>query len=636
MKTNKRIPIVSGLLLGLALALSAGQLGVNISLPERGGTFVDMVKEGYRWSQAGTGQALTPAQVDSSGWPKVDAQYLADLRPVAEWSNSIDDPQTYRLDLSGTYKCAFSGRAAVRSIGDGAIQNLLYDSLSNASTFDFAVAGPAGAAHGFFNIEFTNTRRTAQSAIGSGITRFRMYRPGYALNTTKVFFDPFITAITGINFTTVRFMPFTNPNGIDPVYPGTLPWSVRKLTTDASQGAIAPLGKKDGGAWETVISLANFIHKDPWINVPVSADSNFIAKLATLFKDSLDPSLHVCVESSNEVWNTAPGYEQSAYNLAQATALGITDQQNHARRTVQLAQIFQNVFGAGSLNSRVRVILCSHRPMLKWWVEPMLQYVNTTFGQPKNFLYAIACQTYFGGSADTAGKSVARILADCHASIAGQMDDAGVNLAGNKQWVAKAASWGLPGGFCSYEGGPDHGGGSTVNVGNRINAERDSLMGELLKFNFDTAFFALGGNLAMQFTLSSGYNRYGCWGLTDDITLPDRNFKYRAAKAIAGSGLKNEAGISQENFLLSASPNPLTGTVLFQYRLTRPGGIALAIYDPSGRLIKTIKNGRQLPGVYSISWNGTDASGSRVAPGVYLLRNEPEGNRSCRSLIVLR
>jgi len=587
--------------------LYAGQLGINISLPERGGTFVDIAKENYRWSKAGTGAALASTDVDSSGWPKIDVNFVLDQRPVAEWASSVDDPEGYHLDLRGTYLCALQGRASVRSTGQGTVQNAVYDSASNSTTFNFVVTDAPAAGGGFINLEFTNTRRTWQSATGSGFTKFRMNRPGYPLSTAKVFTDDFLSALTGVNFSAIRTMPFTNPNGTDPVYPGTISWNLRKLPTDAGQNGMPVIGKPGGAAWEYVILLANTVNKDIWINVPISADAGYVHQLAQLFKDSLKSNLHIYVESSNEVWNTAPGYEQSAYNLAWAQTLGITDQQNHARRAVQLAMVFDTVFGAGSLNNRVRVVLCSHQPMLKWWVDPMLQYINTNFGPPKNYIWAIGCQTYFSGGAD-AGENAAKILADCHLSIAGQIDDAaGVNQAGRKQWIAKAASYGLTGGFVSYEGGPDHGGGSTTNIANRILAERDSLMGELLKFNYDTAFLALGGALAMQFTLSSGYNRYGCWGLTDDIAHPGRNYKYNAIRSIVGAPTPTERTQTLSPGI-NIHPNPVSGSAVI-----RLGGNAgfperIVIFDLQGSRVADLAPRERV-------WDA-----SRVPPGIYLVR----------------
>ncbi|MBK7336081.1 MAG: hypothetical protein IPJ00_07880 [Saprospirales bacterium] len=101
------------------------------------------------------------------------------------------------------------------------------------------------------------------------------------------------------------------------------------------------IGKNGGACWEHVIDLANRTQTDAWVNVPISASTDYVMQLATMLKNGLDPDLNIYVENSNEVWNTAPGFEQSQYNQAQAAALGIGEHQNHARRTVELAQILK-------------------------------------------------------------------------------------------------------------------------------------------------------------------------------------------------------------------------------------------------------------------------------------------------------
>jgi hypothetical protein len=597
----------------LAYQSLAGQLGVNIGLPERGGTFVDIAKENYRWSKAGTGAALASVDVDSSGWPKTDVNFVLDQRPATEWAGTVDDPLAYHLDLRGTYHCALLGRASIRSQGQGSVQNMVYDSAANTTTFDFVVTDAPGPGGGFLDLEFTSTRRTAVSATGTGFTRFRMNRPGYPLSTSKTFTDDFLAALNGINFSAIRYMVFTNVSGMDPLYPGKTTWGRRKLKTDAGQNPIPPLGKTDGAAWEYVIELANTVNKDAWINVPISADAQYVRNLAQLFKDSLKANLNIYVESSNEVWNSAPGYEECAYNKAWAQTLGITEHQNHARRAVSLAMSFDSVFGAGALNNRVRVVLCSHKPMLKWWVEPMLQYVNTTFGPPGNFIWAIGCQTYFSGGVDT-GESVSKILSDCHLDIKGQIDETGgVNEAGRVQWIAKAKAWNLKGGFVSYEGGPDHGGGSTLNIANRISAERDSLMGEMLKYNYDTAFLALGGALAMQFTLSSGYSRYGCWGLTDDIANPNRNYKYRAIKSIIGGPAAVRAAAPVRASSQSEISVVSRSSLCFK---AEPGmKVTLTLHTVSGQTVKTLYQGVPQTGTQEVAWNARS-----LAHGLYVLR----------------
>ncbi|MBK7408689.1 MAG: T9SS type A sorting domain-containing protein [Saprospirales bacterium] len=612
------------LMFTLQAMLALGQIGVNISLPERGGTYIDLARENYRWHDLNTGNELTSSQVDAQGWPAVDSRYIVDFRPVAEWTGSIDDPEVYRLDVGGTWTCSFQGQGIVTGNVGGVVQNLSYDVPSNKTTFDFVVDP---GSNGLFLIDFSDTRRTPAHPLNSGFTDFNMLRPGYA-DDSQLFHTAFLAPFDSIDFSAIRYMVFTGANGSDPDYPALTEWADRKLPTDASQVGIPSIGKKDGGCWEHVIDLANRTHTDAWINVPVSASTDYVQQLATMLKNDLNPELNIIVESSNEVWNTAPGFEQSQYNQAQAVGLGIGEHENHARRTVELAQIFETVFGPGSLNNRIRVVLCSHQPMLKWWVEPMLQYINTHFGPPADFLYAIGCQTYFSGGHE-AGESVSKILDDCHLSITNQIVDTGVNEAGRTQWIAKANDWGLPGGFVSYEGGPDHGGGSTTNIANRILAERSEGMCDEMRYNLDEAFIQLGGTLAMQFTLTSGYNRYGCWGLTDDVNDPHRNFKFGCLRDLVKdtSVRTMEPGKAQPT--VSVFPNPSSGEVHFTFELANPAEVRLNIYDLFGREVYFFDEEKRGKGVPEITWEAGDANS-----GVYFYLLSIGNLQACGRFVV--
>ena len=596
----------------LAFNLPA-QIGVNIGLPERGGTYIDLARENYRWTNLNSGSPVGSNEVDERGWPTVDAQYVVDFRPVAEWAGSIDDPEVYRLEVSGTWKCSFHGEALVNASTGGTVQNVDYDPGANLTTFDFVVAP---GSNGFFLINLSNTRRTPSDPLNSGFTDFKMLRPGYA-DDADLFHQPFLAILDSINFTAIRYMVFTGTNGRDPDYPGITEWADRKVSTDASQAPLSTIGKRGGACWEHVIQLANLTQTDPWINVPVSASTDYVTQLATLLQNELDPDLTIYVESSNEVWNTAPGFEQTLYNQAQAADLGITEQENHARRTVELAQVFASVFGSDALNDRIRVVLCSHQPMLKWWVEPMLQYVNATFGPPSDYLYAIGCQTYFSGGADT-GEGVAEILADCHQSITGQITDLGVNEAGRTQWIAKADAWNLPGGFVSYEGGPAHGGGSTTNIANRILAERSPGMCEEMRYNLDDAFIQLGGTLAMQFTLTSSYNRYGCWGLTDDVADPHRNFKFSCLQEL----LPDEPTAVQEvessiESLVRVFPNPASRKFDMIFDLPEASVCTAELLSAQGIGVDRLFAARLLPAGHTQI--EVELDGHRAA-GLYLLK----------------
>jgi hypothetical protein len=514
-----------------------GKVGVGISLGERGiGTFTDTAKESWRFQTLDGARELVAAEIDARGWPAVDCQKVVmDERPFPEWIGVIDDPEAYRVDVSGTYKCVLTGQATVGignlSTSGTAVQNFAYDSVNNLTTFDLIVPGPPGPNHGVVVLNFVNTRRTPASAVGSGFTDLQIMKPGYTTASAAVLHQAFLSCAASAKFAAMRFMDFTGTNYQETniAYPSVREWATRKLPTDSSQTAFP--GKDGGAAWEHVIDIANATGIDPWINVPVSASADYIAQLATLLKNGLNPTLNIYVESSNEVWNTI--FPQRNYNAAEASALGLTEYLNHARRTVQIAQIFASVFGQSAMNSRVRVVLANHAPMLQWWVQPMLDYISTNFGAPKNYIYMLARQGYFAPAAVGATDSVATILANARAGIDSQTAPDPTNNANRQQWIAKAASYGLAGGCGFYEGGPSFpSGGDTTNLANQITANRDPQMGDLLKYDFGTQWLDLGGGLAMQFTLTSGYFRYGCWGLTDDVTKPDRNSKFAAIRSM--------------------------------------------------------------------------------------------------------
>lgn len=66
-------------------------------------------------------------------------------------------------------------------------------------------------------------------------------------------------------------------------------------------------------------------------------------------------------------------------------------------------------------------------------------------------------------------------------------------------------------------------------------------------------------------------------------------------------------------------PNPTTGLVRIQYTIGTEEEISLKVYDPSGRLVKTLIKGAAEPGIHHTQWNGTDSQNRKVASGVYFL-----------------
>ena len=62
----------------------------------------------------------------------------------------------------------------------------------------------------------------------------------------------------------------------------------------------------------------------------------------------------------------------------------------------------------------------------------------------------------------------------------------------------------------------------------------------------------------------------------------------------------------------------------------------VSLYDVRGRLVRTITKGMFRAGYQTVSWDGRDGSGQRVAAGVYFLRAESAGQETTMKLTVLR
>ena len=250
--------------------------------------------------------------------------------------------------------------------------------------------------------------------------------------------------------------------------------------------------------WEVCIALANFSGKDLWLNIPAHATDDYILQLATLLLASVDPSLFIYYEYSNEVWNwvgfflslrgfpffpshaslsTSPQeFEQADYNLNEANRSVVQDGDpnllnydhcNNAgywawRRTAfmckHVADIFKTVFGDDGVGSGKRV-----RPILSGQVsspEPIRQglvYTETVWGPPSRFFHAIAGAPYFGLPAkinNDPNLTVEGVFEGFDQSIAAQSVTAGVDVRNPLAvHVALAYHYGLQ--MRAYEGGPD-------------------------------------------------------------------------------------------------------------------------------------------------------------------------------------
>jgi hypothetical protein len=104
------------------------------------------------------------------------------------------------------------------------------------------------------------------------------------------------------------------------------------------------------------------------------------------------------------------------------------------------------------------------------------------------------------------------------------------------------------------------------------------------------------------------------------------------------SGAPEDAGDPSGGIVLVQNiPNPFRSETLI--RLAVPAGgreISLKVYDVTGREIKTLLDCEQVAGVRTISWDGTSATGDKVAAGLYFLRLDTPEVRLLRKIVLVR
>ena len=89
----------------------------------------------------------------------------------------------------------------------------------------------------------------------------------------------------------------------------------------------------------------------------------------------------------------------------------------------------------------------------------------------------------------------------------------------------------------------------------------------------------------------------------------------------------------------SNTPNPFALTTRISYRIptdTIDSDTVLRIYDPAGRLIRTLVDAHKPEGHYSVTWDGTDRAGSLVAPGVYFYQLDWNSRQLTRRIVLIR
>lgn len=86
-----------------------------------------------------------------------------------------------------------------------------------------------------------------------------------------------------------------------------------------------------------------------------------------------------------------------------------------------------------------------------------------------------------------------------------------------------------------------------------------------------------------------------------------------------------------------AMPNPVTGPATLRFALPGAGPVSLALFDPSGRRVRTIVDGTVLSaGQHALRWDTRDDDGRALPAGLYFLRLDAGAVSASGRLVVTR
>ncbi|MBD3348135.1 MAG: S8 family serine peptidase [Candidatus Eisenbacteria bacterium] len=101
------------------------------------------------------------------------------------------------------------------------------------------------------------------------------------------------------------------------------------------------------------------------------------------------------------------------------------------------------------------------------------------------------------------------------------------------------------------------------------------------------------------------------------------------ATGVPPHGLPTSLALSQNR------PNPFGAGTGISYALPADGYVELRIYDVSGRLVRTLVEGLQPAGKWTVAWDGRDDRDNRVASGVYFYSLRADGKTVEKRMVLI-
>jgi hypothetical protein len=461
-------------------------LGMNLSGPADWNTeypFVDVFRLSRQWisQRQGQGWGRGPAlELDAHGWVKrLDPDCWAET-PILTGGHAP----------AGEYVCLYDG--------EGTVNFNLNAKVVSRAPGRIVVNINAATGGTFLAVRSTNPTNY--------VRHIRVLMPGFEQTYATEPFHP-VFLRRWHEFNTFRFMDWQETNGSK-----QKDWKDRPLPEDATWTV-------KGIPIEVMVDLCNRLRINPWFCLPHEASDDYVRQFASLVKSRLDPTLKVHVEYSNEVWNNI--FLQHRYAEVQGKALGLGPKERpwegaamfHARRSMQIFRLWEEVFGG---RERLVRVIAWQAAGGSYWSDKMV-LAHEEAGKHCDVLaiapYITMCIAPRGkvNAEDMSRWTVEQVLDYAETNALPEC----VNWMKTQKQIAD--KYGLK--LMCYEAGQHLvgvGGGENNDALTKLfhAANRHPRMGLLYTKYLDT-WKALGGDLCCIFASTSGWSKWGSWGLLE-------------------------------------------------------------------------------------------------------------------------
>lgn len=469
----------------LAPPKATSPIGTNLAEVREYGSefpFADLMKQSRTWiSTSGTTwDDGKPLSLDERGWVKSLAPGQK-ARALLAWGDGLRVPKgTYRLTATGKGRLNLWPQGGVVDV-DGAVSvDVDVDSARGGVAVTIDATDPANP-----------------------VRDIALRLPGVA--PTDAFNPAFVSRLKG--FETLRFMDWLDTNHSTLSLPADRP-----VMTDARYTV-------KGVPAEVIGALCAAANADAWVNVGHTWGDDLVRAFAVALRDTLPKDRRVYVEHSNEVWNGI--FPQANAMKSTGLAAGLAKDpfeaqlRAHAKRSVEVHAIFEEVFGAEK--SRV-VRVVGGWASNAWSSGVLLDQIK----KQGAVVDAIAIAPYFGGSfGEPAQRGEVQSLGvpAFMAKLEGAVDEA---IGWAKAQHEVATKWGVA--LVAYEGGQHLVGVGPVAEDAIVNrlfdaANRDPGM-KALYLRYLQGWKAAGGGLFLHFTSTYRPTKYGRWGAAETLDQP--------------------------------------------------------------------------------------------------------------------